>query len=142
MRVVVDTSTLISAVLWSGLPHRLIELAEAGDITLCMTEETLAEFREVLQRPKFAKQIRNRFTSVEEIMQLVLSLIELYPTIPMLPVVESDPDDDKFIVCALRAGAELLVSSDWHLLEMGSHRWVTILTARGFLGQAFPHLFE
>lgn len=142
MRVVVDTSTLISAVLWTGLPHRLIELAEAGDITLCMTEETLIEFREVLQRPKFAKQIRNRFTSVEEIMQLVLSLIELYPSVPTPPVVESDPDDDKFIVCALSAGAELLVSSDWHLLEMGSYRWVTILTARGFLEQEFSHLLE
>lgn len=142
MRVVVDTSTLISAVLWTGLPHRLIELAEADDVTLCMTEETLIEFREVLQRPKFARQIRNRFTSVEEIMQLILSLIELYPVVPMPPIVESDPDDDKFIVCALSAGAKLLISSDWHLLDMGSYRGVKILTAREFLEQEFPYLLE
>lgn len=66
MRVVVDTSTLISAVLWTGLRHRLIELVEAGSLTLCMTEDTLAEFREVLQRPKFAKQLRSDSTRVLE----------------------------------------------------------------------------
>jgi len=45
MRIVIDTSTLISAVLWNGLPHRLIELAEAGHVTLCATAETLQEFQ-------------------------------------------------------------------------------------------------
>lgn len=78
MLVVIDTSALISGVLWTGLPHRLIELAEAGQITLCATEETLVELREVLARPKFAIKIRDRLTSVEEIMQSVLALVALY----------------------------------------------------------------
>ena len=57
MRIVVDTSTLISAVLWNGLPHRLIELAEAGEVTLCATADTLQEFQGVLSRSKFAKNL-------------------------------------------------------------------------------------
>ncbi len=142
MRVVVDTSTLISAVLWTGLPHRLIELAEAERLTLCMTEDTLAEFREVLQRPKFARQLRNRFTTVEEIMRRVLPLIELYPVIPAPTIVEADPDDDRFVICALSTAARYLISSDWHLLDMGGYSGVSILTVREFLRQKFPHLLE
>ena len=46
MRIVIDTSTLISAVLWNGLPHRLLKLAEAGQVTLCATADTLREFQE------------------------------------------------------------------------------------------------
>jgi putative PIN family toxin of toxin-antitoxin system len=81
MRVVVDTSTLISAVLWTGLPHQLIELAETGKITLCATEETLREFREVPSRPKFAGKIRERATTVDEIMRGLLRLVGALPRV-------------------------------------------------------------
>ncbi len=63
MLVVVDTSVLISAVLWAGLPHRLVELAEAGDITPCVTPDILQEYREVLSRPKFTSRIQDRYTT-------------------------------------------------------------------------------
>lgn len=135
MRVVVDTSTLISAVLWTGLPHRLIELAEAGQITLCATEETLQEFREVLARPKFAGKIRERATRVDEIMQSVLRLVALYPVLAMPAVVDADPDDDKFLACAAAAGVEYLISSDGHLLDMKAYGGVQILTPREFVEQ-------
>lgn len=107
-----------------------------------MTEDTLAEFREVLQRPKFAKQIRNRFATIEEIMQRVLLLIELYPVIPAPTIVEADPDDDRFVVCALSAGAKHLISSDSHLLDMGSYSEISFLTVREFLEWKFPYLLE
>jgi putative PIN family toxin of toxin-antitoxin system len=138
MLVVIDTSTLVSGVLWPGLPHRLVELAEAGEITLCVTEETLVELRGVLSRPKFEDKIRDRFTSVEEIMQGVLALAALYPTIPISGIVQADPGDDKFVACALAAGADYLISSDEHLLDLRSVGDVRILTAREFLAERFP----
>jgi len=138
MLVVIDTSALISGVLWTGLPHRLIELAEAGQITLCATEETLVELREVLARPKFAIKIRDRLTSVEEIMQSVLALVALYPALASSGIVEADPGDDKIVACALGAGAEYLISSDDHLLDLKSVGDVRILTVREFLAERFP----
>jgi putative PIN family toxin of toxin-antitoxin system len=138
MLVVIDTSTLISGVLWTGLPHRLIELAEAGQITLCATEEMLVELREVLSRSKFATKIRDRFTSVEEIMQSILALVALYPVLPSSGLVQADPGDDKIVACALAAGAEYLISSDEHLLDLKSVGDVRILTAREFLAERFP----
>lgn len=135
MLIVVDTSTLISAVLWTGLPHRLVELAEAGEITLCATEETLREFREVLSRSKFADKIRSRVTTVDEIVQSVLRLVALYSALALPGVVEADPDDDKFLACAVTAGAEYLICSDGHLLDMEMYAGVKILTVRRFLEQ-------
>jgi putative PIN family toxin of toxin-antitoxin system len=141
MLVVIDTSTLISGVLWTGLPHRLIELAEAGQITLCATEEMLVELREVLSRSKFATKIRDRFTSVEEIMQSILALVALYPVLPSSGLVQADPGDDMIVACALAAGAEYLISSDEHLLDLKSVGDVRILTAREFLAERFPSAF-
>ena len=137
MRIVIDTSTLISAVLWNGLPHRLIELAEAGQVTLCATADTLQEFHEVLSRSKFAGKIRERATTVDEIMQGVLRLVALYPAFALSGMVKADPDDDKFLACALVAQAEYLISSDAHLLELKSHAGINIVTTREFLAQAF-----
>lgn len=137
MRIVIDTSTLISAVLWNGLPHRLIELAEAGQVTLCATAETLQEFQEVLARPKFASKTRERATTVDEIVQSVLRLVALYPAVALAGLVKADADDDKFLACALVAQAEYLISSDAHLLDLESYAGIGIVTAREFLAREF-----
>jgi putative PIN family toxin of toxin-antitoxin system len=138
MLVVVDTGVLISGVLWTGLPHRLIELAEAGDITICVSGDILQEFREVLSRSKFTGKIQDRLTTVEEIMQGVLRLAALYPAPPLVRVVQADPDDDKFIACALTAGAQYLISGDSDLLDLEEHDGVSIVTVREFLEREFP----
>lgn len=142
MLVVVDTSVLISAVLWRGLPHRLIGLAESGDITLCMTGETLQEFREVLSRPKFAGKIQDRLTTVEEILQSILRLARLYPTPLPVRIVEADPKDDMFIACALSVDAKYLISGDDHLLALMIHAGIRIVTVREFLDQEFPYILQ
>jgi putative PIN family toxin of toxin-antitoxin system len=82
MLVVADTNVLISGLLWMGLPHRLIELAEQGAITLCATETMLEELQAVLSRPKFAQKIQERQSSVEEIVLGVIRLVALYPPPP------------------------------------------------------------
>ena len=137
MRIVTDTSTLISAVLWNGLPHRLLKLAEAGQVTLCATAPTLQEFHEVLSRPKFAGKIRERATTVDEIMQGLLRLVALYPALALSGLVKADADDDKFLACALAAQAEYLISSDAHLLDLGTHAGINIVTVREFLAREF-----
>lgn len=39
VRVVPDTNVYISALLWTGIPHRLLRLAEAGELTLAKGEK-------------------------------------------------------------------------------------------------------
>jgi putative PIN family toxin of toxin-antitoxin system len=138
MRVVLDTSVWISALLWEGLPHRLLELAETGSITLCATTETLAELGEVLRRPKFAAKLAERQTTVGETMAGVIRLVELYPAVPAQGTVPADSDDEIFIACALSAGAAHIVSGDEHLLGLEQHGTTKVVTPREFLHQEFP----
>jgi putative PIN family toxin of toxin-antitoxin system len=138
MLIVVDTNVLISGLLWLGLPHRLIELAEEGSITICATGETLEELRGVLGRPKFRQAIRMRRSSIEEIMLGIVQLVALYPAPSVVRVVVVDPDDDIFVACALSAGARYIVSGDDHLLRLGKYKDIEILTVRDFLEREFP----
>ena len=52
-----------------------------------------------------------------------------------LHVVADDPDDDKFIECALAAGASLIVSGDHHLLGLGEYEGVRVLSAAEFVAR-------
>lgn len=140
MLIVADTNVLISGLLWTGPAHRLIELAEAGSITLCATMETIEELRGVLSRPKFAAKILERQSTVEEIMLGVISLVDLYPPSPVTGVVLADPDDDIFIACALSAGADYIVSGDEHLLSLKRYKGIEIVTVKEFLKRKFPNL--
>ena len=133
MRVVVDTNVMISAVLWLGTPHRIVELAEQKRIVLCMTETLLDELREVLARPKFKPYFQARHTSIEEIFSALLPLIELYSTTTVADAKLSDPDDEMFIACAISADAEYIISGDDHLLRLKQYRRIRILNPTDFL---------
>jgi putative PIN family toxin of toxin-antitoxin system len=50
-----------------------------------------------------------------------------------LHMVTQDPDDDKFVECALLARAMAIISGDHHLLELGEYEGIPILSAAQFL---------
>ena len=52
-----------------------------------------------------------------------------------LRVVAADPDDDKFIECAVAADAAVIVSGDHHLLDLGKYADIQILAAAEFLAR-------
>ncbi len=50
-----------------------------------------------------------------------------------IPIICADPDDDKFLACAVAGEADVIVSGDSHLLTLGSHAGIPILTPAAFL---------
>jgi len=58
VRLVLDTNTVISGLLWQGTPGRLIDAAQTKSITLCTSVSLLAELRGVLAREKFVGQLQ------------------------------------------------------------------------------------
>lgn len=56
---------------------------------------------------------------------------------PKIKAVKEDPKDNKFLSCALKGKADLIVSNDNHLLNLGKFDKIPILTSK----QAFEELF-
>jgi predicted nucleic acid-binding protein len=50
-----------------------------------------------------------------------------------------DPDDDKFIACALASGSKIITSGDKHLLSVSGYQGVEILKPREFLTKYLPN---
>jgi predicted nucleic acid-binding protein len=64
---------------------------------------------------------------------LVLVNARAFPSAMLEGQVCADPDDDKFVACAVASGAGTIVSGDKHLLAASGCRGIEALRLRAFL---------
>jgi putative PIN family toxin of toxin-antitoxin system len=115
-RVVLDINILISGLLWRGKPHYCVQAARAGIVQAVYCPEMLAELSTKLE-DKFEFSADQIQATVYDIRSWAIQ-VEIQGD---LHVVTADPDDDKFVECAQMAGAEIIVSGDRHLLDLGKY---------------------
>jgi putative PIN family toxin of toxin-antitoxin system len=130
MRVVVDTNVFVSSFLNpGGTPRKVIDLWKRGDVILCLTQGTIEEYVLVLGRLGLEGE-----PELAELLELFKKKANILFTAPagVLKVLEADPDDDKFIECALHAKAGFVISGDRHLLDVGKYEGVRIVTPAEF----------
>ena len=136
-RVVVDTSTLVSAALFTGsIPDQALSKAlESFD--LCLSIATLGELEQVLDRGKFdryrVRESRRAFVAlIRRRMRLfAVDLADLSAVDPSC----RDPKDNQFLALAQVAEADVLVSSDVDLLVLHPWRGIPIHTPAEFLAR-------
>lgn len=135
MRLVLDTNTVISGLLWQGPPARLIDAAQADQIELVTSTALLAELQGVLGRDKFARQLAKRQLSPADLFDGYAALATRFVAAPLPQPVSRDPDDDAVLACAFAAQADLIVSGDGDLLTLGDFREIPIVTADEAVGR-------
>ncbi len=133
MRIVADTNTVVSGLLWSGPPQQLINAARAKRITLYSSVALNAELAEVIGREQFAKRIRAAELSAAQLVADYAQLARLVIPADINPAVAGDPDDDQVLACALGARADLIVSGDAHLLNLKRYQGIPIVGAAAAL---------
>lgn len=131
LRLVLDTNIVVAGLLWSGPPQRLLEAAIAGEVELYSSAVLLDELAHTLGYPKFAGRIASFGTSMAALVVQYTALVSLVAPASVPRVVVNDADDDHVIAAAVAARAELIVTGDRkHLLLIGSHQRIAIVTAR------------
>ncbi|HXV09118.1 MAG TPA: putative toxin-antitoxin system toxin component, PIN family [Burkholderiales bacterium] len=129
VRIVLDTNTVVSALLWGGPPYALIEAATEERVELYSSKTLLEELADVLGRPKFARQLARAQRTVADLIEQYRGLVELVEPASVTPSVRDDPDDDHVLACALAANADAIVSGDAHLQTLASYQGIPILAA-------------
>jgi len=129
VRIVLDTNVFISGIFFSGPPHRILQSWRDGRIQLVLTPEILEEYRRV------AEVLHEKFHGVDitRLLEMVVVEAEMCQPESLCEAVSADPDDDKFIACALSSGSKLIVSGDKHLLDVNGYRGIEILKPRSFV---------
>ena len=128
LRVVVDTNVYISAIFWGGKPRHVIDLGRDGKIQIFTSEDIEQEILDKLMT-KFG-------LNSEEAGRVMADFSTFTKPIRIssrINVVKDDPDDDKFIECAMECDAEFIISGDMHLLNMKKYEGIDIINAATFL---------
>jgi hypothetical protein len=128
MRAVLDTNVVVSALIWGGTPFTLLQAATEGDLLLYTSPALLVELRDVLARSHLASRLERQRSSIEQALALYAGLAASVTPAAIPRIVPDDPDDDHVIAAAVTANADLLVSGDRHLLALGTHQAIRIVT--------------
>lgn len=128
-KVVIDTNIFISGFGWSGKPNALLTLLKNNQIVNYFSPGIFEELKRVVSYPKlqFAESLQNK------ILEFVFFNSKLVEPKEHITVIVDDPDDNKFLECAVEANAEFVISGDPHLLKIGEYKTVMILDVDEFL---------
>jgi putative PIN family toxin of toxin-antitoxin system len=129
LKVVLDTNVLISAILFGGKPRQILEKAIRREIRLCLSEPILEELSGVLRRSKFDYSPEMiQFTLTE-----LTGIADFVNPSETIDVVLEDLDDDRILECAVEAGANYIITGDFHLLKLSRYRNIAVVNVVGFL---------
>lgn len=109
VRVVIDTN-IIMAMISKKSPFRWIfDAIIEGSLILCVTNEIILEYQEILAKK-----------NGEAVAENIINFLSVHPYVEKFDIfykfqlIDEDPDDNKFVDCAIASDAHYLVSNDKH----------------------------
>ena len=128
MHVVLDTNVLVSGVFWHGPASRILELWAKDKIDVVVSPAILTEYQRLL-----AEMEQDKPAGLADAWTVFIAQHATLIHPAGHPRLCRDPDDDKFLHCALSAGAKVLVTGDKDLLSMGRVDDVELVSPAAFL---------
>lgn len=129
LKVVMDTNVFVSGVFFSGPPYQILKAWQSGEFELVVSQDILDEYQRVgeilaKERPKI---------DLNPILTFILEHAKVYISAELKESVCEDPDDDKFLACALASGSRVIISGDKHLLKISGYEGIEVLKPREFV---------
>jgi uncharacterized protein len=128
MRIVLDTNVLISGIFFRGPSHLILQAWKQKKIQFVITPEIYAEYARV------AEVISSKYPGIDisEILNLIAIYSEIVQSFALPEPVCEDPDDDKFIACAISNEVRYIVSGDKHLLKISGYHGIRVIKSQEF----------
>jgi putative PIN family toxin of toxin-antitoxin system len=127
IRVVIDTNVFISAAfLPHSLPGQIISRVREGKILWVASPEIIEEITRVLLSPRVRKRHGLTGKQVSKILAGLIQGAEITPGIVRVKA-SRDPEDNKFLACAVEGQADYIVSGDKDLTDLKSYQGIPIV---------------
>jgi len=134
MRVVLDANVVISALITpQGAMAQVLDFWKQGVYELVLSPAILDEIARVAHYPRIQERYRLDDAEIDEFIRLLGEEATLIQTSFRVQAVVEDPDDDRYVECAVAAGADLIVTGDAHLLKLGDYQGIRMTKPGDFL---------
>src|SRR5690349_13011297 len=129
IRVVLDTSVLVSAVMSPAGPNaRVAELIKAGKLRPCLTDEVLAEYHRVFEYDRLRHLDRHRIPRLREALEVAAIKVKSGGRLK----ISGHESDNRIYECAVAAKANYIVTENTKHFPK-PHKYTKILNARQLL---------
>ncbi|MGA1843599.1 MAG: putative toxin-antitoxin system toxin component, PIN family [bacterium] len=131
MRIVLDTNVFISGVFFTGPPFQILKAWHDDKLAIVISPEIFDEYYRV------GKELSNQFPLIDlnPILELLTIKAEFIYVNNLSEPICDDPDDDKFIACAISSRSNLIVSGDKHLLKVSGYQGIEIIKPQVFVNR-------
>jgi uncharacterized protein len=129
MKVVLDTNVLLTCISKRSSIHDIFLGFIEEKYTLCVTTDILAEYEEVITNHMGKNAASNVLQAIENAPN-VLYVNRYYAW----QIIEKDPDDNKFVDCAIAANGKYIVTGDHYFDEFKTYDYfkISVVTAHDF----------
>jgi uncharacterized protein len=121
LRIVFDSNVYISALLFKGIPGKILEMVQKDKIILIVSDEIIDETIRILE-DKF-KWPRHNIDKFKRRLSDISDNIK--PDI-RLDIIKERESDNRILECAVSGDANLIVSGDKYLLKLKSYKNIPI----------------
>jgi putative PIN family toxin of toxin-antitoxin system len=123
MRLVLDTNVIISALVFDGLPEKLLISTLSGAHELVLSQYIIGETTRILES-RFKVHPTNL-----NLLQQLLHESEVVYFEPFLHVITDEPDN-RILETAIKGGATYLVTGDKLILSLGQYDGIKIISIK------------
>jgi len=129
MNVVLDTNVLVSGIFFSGPPYEILKAWRNGKFQIVVSPEIMEEYRRV------GEILGENFPGVEltPFLKLLTFEARVVRARPLPDNVCEDPDDDKFLACAVSSRSGVIISGYKKLLKTSGYRGIKVVKPRFFI---------
>lgn len=135
MKVTIDTNVFISGIFFTGPPYQILQAWRKNIIKIVISPAILEEYQRV------SEGLIEKFPNIDliPIFNMILSRSKMVSIKKLSHQICDDPDDDKFIACALVSNTKLIVSGDKHLLKISGFEGIRVVKPKVFVDKYLPN---
>jgi hypothetical protein len=131
-KIVIDTNVIVSAIIQRSYPNRIInDLFIESKIQLCVSDKLMAEYYEVLARPKFAK-FQDFFVRAEALLVDIETKAKKYVPTIKLDLISSDLDDNMILELADECEADFVITGNTTDFTFSTYKQSKIVTPKEY----------
>ncbi|MCX5806849.1 MAG: putative toxin-antitoxin system toxin component, PIN family [Proteobacteria bacterium] len=134
IKAVLDTNIIVSGIVSpKGSTRKLLELSKEETFKVVTSILINREILEVLHRNSIYTKYGLNEAIIDDIASFLYEGTILTEDSYEIMKIKKDPEDDKFINCAVEGEADYIVSGDKHLLDLKHYSGIQIVNATSFL---------
>jgi len=125
LRIVFDSNVYVSALLFKGIPGKVLNMAIRNEIILITSDEITTETVRILKK-KFKWPDHN----IDKFIRRLSAISENIKPRIKLSIVKEKESDNRILECATSGDAHLIITGDRHLLKLKKYKNIPIVRPR------------